>query len=108
MLDRSFEQSTSFISAHLPSLGAYPHQPQPGTCEERSDKKGFRYFMLGFATQMRPERNPVCSLFGENALTRLVSLLSGCCRHDVGDECFRHLESVGEMLCNLRRNPTSR
>ena len=48
------------------------------------------------------ERCPVCNLSGENALTRLVLLLSRVRRHDIGDECRVDLESVGEMLCNQR------
>jgi hypothetical protein len=35
-------------------------------------------------------------------------LLSGGCRHDSGDDCVFHLESVGEVLCYLRRNRASR
>jgi hypothetical protein len=39
-LDRCFELSIAFVSARVPSLRAYRHQPQLDTCEQRSDKKG--------------------------------------------------------------------
>jgi hypothetical protein len=53
---------------------------------------------------MRLERCPVCSLSGQSALGRLVSLLPGCCCHDGGDEFLVDFESVGEMLCDQRRD----
>jgi hypothetical protein len=81
-LDRSFEVSISFICAHLRSLGAHPHQPQSGTCQQRSDKEGFRYFTLGFTAKMRLERNPVCSFSRESALTRFIVLLLRRRGHD--------------------------
>jgi hypothetical protein len=56
---------------------------------------------------MGPERSSVRRLSGESALTRLVLLLSGGRRHDARDDCLVHLESVSEMLGNLRRNHAS-
>src|SRR5215469_3088094 len=73
----SLKQSISFIGAYSPSLRAYRHQSEPGTCEQRRDKKGLRDSLLGFAAQVGPERCPVCRLASESALTRLVLLLSG-------------------------------
>ena len=37
-------------------------------------------------------------------MTGLILLLSGGRRHDGRDDCLVHLESVSEMLGNLRRN----
>jgi hypothetical protein len=107
ILNRSLEPSIAFITAQVPSLGAYRDQSQPGTCHQRSNKKRFRYFPLSFAAQMGPERRPVGSLSGENELRRLIALLLGGCRHDSGDECRVDLESLGEVRCNLRRNRAS-
>jgi hypothetical protein len=41
-------------------------------------------------------------------IRRLVSLLSDGRRRDSGNDCLVHLESVSEVLCNLRRNHTCR
>jgi hypothetical protein len=108
ILDRPFEVSISFISARLPSLVGHGHEPQPGGSEQRSDKKRFRYFTLGFAAQMRLECCPECGFSGENALTPFIMLLSRRRGHDRIDQGVFHFESVGEMLCDQRRGRACR
>jgi hypothetical protein len=108
ILDRPFEVSISFISAHLPSLVGHGHEPQSSGSDQGGNKDRLWDCARGFAAQMRLECCPVCGFSGENALTPFVILLSRRRGHDRIDQGVVHFQAISEMLCHMRRNRASR